>query len=83
MSQEAHTATAIFTTISGVIGGVTKAVSAKPILLSISFDALGIVVLYASASASAAAGYLVKKVLDKFFETLASNKEKRKPNGHE
>jgi hypothetical protein len=81
MSQEAHTATAIFTTISGVIGGVTKAVSAKPILLSISFDALGIVVLYASASA--AAGYLVKKVLDKFFETLASNKEKRKPNGHE
>jgi hypothetical protein len=53
MSQEAHTATAIFTTISGVIGGVTKAVSAKPILLSISFDALGIVVLYASASAAA------------------------------
>jgi hypothetical protein len=81
MSQEAHTATAIFTTISGVIGGVNKAVSAKPILLSISFDALGIVVLYASASA--AAGYLVKKMLDKFFETLASNKEKHKPNGHE
>jgi hypothetical protein len=49
MSQEAQTATAIFTTISGVIGGVTKAVSAKPILLSISFDALGIVVLYAAA----------------------------------
>lgn len=34
MSQEAHTATAIFTTFSGVIGGVTKAVSAKPIYLA-------------------------------------------------
>jgi len=33
-------------------------------------------VLYASASA--AAGYLVKKVLDKFFENLAACKEKRK-----
>lgn len=81
MSQEAHTATAIFTTFSGVIGGVTKAVSAKPILLSISFGALGTVVLYASASA--AAGYLVKKVLDKFFETLAAYQAKRKSNGHE
>ncbi len=81
MSQEAHTATAIFTTFSGVIGGVTKAVSAKPILLSISFGALGTVVLYASASA--AAGYLVKKVLDKFFETLAKYQAKRKSNDHE
>jgi hypothetical protein len=34
MSQEAHTATAIFTTISGVIGGVTKAFNAKPIYLA-------------------------------------------------
>jgi len=34
MSREAHTATTIFTTISSVIGGVTKAVSAKPIYLS-------------------------------------------------
>jgi hypothetical protein len=30
MSQEAHTATAIFSTIPGVIGGVTKAITAKP-----------------------------------------------------
>jgi hypothetical protein len=35
MSQEAHTA--IFTTLSGVIGGITKAVSAKPLLLAITF----------------------------------------------
>jgi hypothetical protein len=65
LSQETHTATAIFTTISVVIGGVTKAVTAKPILLSISFGALGTVVLYASASA--AAGYLVKKLLVMLF----------------
>jgi hypothetical protein len=39
------------------------------------------VVLYASASA--AAGYLVKKVLDKFFETLAAYQAKRKSKDHE
>jgi hypothetical protein len=30
-----HTHTALFTTISGVVGGVGKAISAKPLLLAI------------------------------------------------
>jgi hypothetical protein len=38
MSQKAHTATAIFTTISGVIGGVTKALTAKPICVAVHQD---------------------------------------------
>jgi hypothetical protein len=59
MSQEAQTA--IFTTLSGVIGGITKAVSAKPLLLAITFGGLSTVVIYASASA--AAGYVVKYMI--------------------
>jgi len=35
MSQKAHTATAIFTTTSCVIGGANKAVSEKPIYLAV------------------------------------------------
>jgi ribosomal protein L17 len=79
MSQEAHTA--IVTTISGVIGGITKAVSAKPLLLAITFGGLSTVVIYASASA--AAGYLVKKILDKVFNEITKRFENQNSGKNE
>jgi hypothetical protein len=79
MSQEAHTV--IFTTISGVIGGITKAVSAKPLLLAITFGGLSTVVIYAAASA--AAGYVVKKLLDRLSKEVSEHFENRKNNDHE
>ena len=60
MSHHSHTS--IFTTASGVLGGVTKAVTAKPILTEITLPGLSNVVIYAAASA--AAGYIVKKSMD-------------------
>lgn len=60
MSQHSHTS--IFTTASGVLGGVAKAVTAKPILTEITLPGLSNVVIYAAASA--AAGYIVKKSMD-------------------
>jgi len=45
-----HTHTALFTTISGVVGGVGKAISAKPLLLAITLrfqdNVLLIILLY-------------------------------------
>jgi hypothetical protein len=79
MSQEAHTV--IFTTLSGVIGGITKAVSAKPLLLAITFGGLSTVVIYAAASA--AAGYFVKKLLDRLSNEVSKHFENRKNNEHE
>ncbi len=79
MSQEAHTV--IFTTLSGVIGGITKAVSAKPLLLAITFGGLSTVVIYAAASA--AAGYVVKKLLDKLSKEVSEYYENRKSNDNE
>jgi hypothetical protein len=46
-----HTHTALFTTVSGVVGGVGKAISAKPLLLAITLPGLTTVIIYASASA--------------------------------
>lgn len=57
-----HTHTALFTTASGVVGGVGKAISAKPLLLAITLPGLSTVIVYAAASA--AAGYVVKRILD-------------------
>ena len=57
-----HTHTALFTTASGVVGGVGKAISAKPLLLAITLPGLSTVIIYAAASA--AAGYVVKRILD-------------------
>ncbi|MCF8284649.1 MAG: hypothetical protein K9I48_06700 [Sphingobacteriales bacterium] len=57
-----HTHTALFTTVSGVVGGVGKAISAKPLLLAITVPGLSTVIIYAAASA--ATGYVVKKILD-------------------
>lgn len=57
-----HSHTSIFTTVSGVVGGVGKAITAKPLLMAVTLPGLSTVVLYAAASA--AAGYVVKKVLD-------------------
>ena len=60
MSHPTHTA--LFTTVSGVVGGVGKAITAKPLLLAITLPGLSTVVIYAAASA--AAGYVVKKIMD-------------------
>ena len=46
-----HTHTALFTTVSGVVGGVGKAISAKPLLLAITLPGLTTVIIYASVSA--------------------------------
>ena len=73
MHHPSHTA--LFTTVSGVVGGLGKAISAKPILMAITFHGLTTVVIYAAASA--AAGYVVKKALDaiskKFNSFIDSN----------
>ena len=54
-----HTHTALFATVSGVVGG--KAISAKPLLLAITLPGLTTVIIYASESA--VAGYVVKENL--------------------
>ncbi len=79
MSQEAHTV--IFTTLSGVIGGITKAVSAKPLLLAITFGGLSTVIIYAGASA--VAGYVVKKLLDRLSNEVSKHFETRKSDDNE
>jgi hypothetical protein len=56
-----HTNTALFTAVSGVVGGVGKAISAKPLLLAITLPGLTTVIIYASESA--VAGYVVKENL--------------------
>ena len=63
-----HTHTALLTTISGVVGGIGKAITAKPLLMAITLPGLTTVIIYASASA--AAGYVVKKLLDVGFRKL-------------
>ena len=70
-----HTHTALFTTVSGVLGGVGKAISAKPLLLAITLSGLTTVIIYAAASA--VVGYVVKKVLDTIWERI---NKKRKQN---
>jgi len=57
-----HTHTAFFTTASEVVGGAGKAISAKPLFLAITLPGLSTVIIYAAASA--AAGYVVKRILD-------------------
>lgn len=63
-----------FTTISAALGGVLKALSVKPILLTISLGALGEVAVYATASASV--GYVVKRLLDKVYYRFFSKETK-------
>jgi hypothetical protein len=55
--------TGAVTTVSGMIGGIVKAVSVKPVMMAITFGSLANVMVYAAVSA--AVGYVVKKVLDK------------------
>jgi len=52
--MQQNTNTALFTTLSGVIGGGGQAISAKPPLLAITLPGL------TAPSASAFAGYVVK-----------------------
>jgi hypothetical protein len=52
-----HTHTALFATVSGVVGGVGKAISAKPLLLAITLSGITSVIIYPSASV--VAGYVV------------------------
>ena len=51
------------TTFAGMIGGIVKAVSVKPVMMAITFGSLANVMVYAAASARV--GYVVKKVLVK------------------
>jgi hypothetical protein len=55
--------TCAVTNVSGMIGGIVKAVSVKPVMMAITFGSLANVMVYTAASAGV--GYLVKKVLDK------------------
>ena len=50
--------TGAFTTVSGMVGGVVKAVSAKPVMMAITFGSITNVMIYAAASAGV--GYVVK-----------------------
>jgi hypothetical protein len=65
---------ATFTTISAALGGVLKALSVKPILMTISLGSIGEVVVYATASASV--GYVVKRLLDKVYYRFFSKETK-------
>jgi hypothetical protein len=47
-----HTHTALFATAYGVVGGLGKAISAKPLLLAIMLPGLSTVIIYAAASAA-------------------------------
>ncbi len=55
--------TSLFTTISGLIGGLGKAITYKPLLGSIPLSGLTTVVTYAALSASV--GYVVKYGMDR------------------
>jgi|688.fasta_scaffold33644_5 hypothetical protein len=60
MQHSTHTA--LFTTVSGVVGGVGKAITAKLLLLAITILSLSTVIIYAATSA--AAGYAINKIMD-------------------
>ena len=62
--------TGAFTTVSGIIDGVVKVVSVKPLMMTITFGSLANVMVYAAASAGI--GYIVKKALDKISEHINS-----------
>lgn len=72
------THTALFTTASGVVGGVGKAISAKPLLLAITLPGLSTVIIYAAASA--VAGYIVKNILDNCSFRIRNYFKNRKNN---
>ena len=55
--------TSLFTTISGLIGGLGKAITYKPILASITVTGITTVVTYAALSATV--GYVVKYGVDR------------------
>ena len=55
--------TSLFTTISGLIGGLGKAITYKPILASITVSGITTVVTYAALSATV--GYVVKYGMDR------------------
>ncbi|MBU3681123.1 MAG: hypothetical protein FGM16_04190 [Flavobacterium sp.] len=74
MEQPTHNA--LFTTASGVVGGVGKAITAKPLLLAITLPGLSTVIIYAVASA--VAGYVVKKALDECSFRIKNYFKKRK-----
>jgi hypothetical protein len=66
MSQNIETS--IITTVSGICGGVGKAITSKPILLDITLSGTFEVALYAAVSALV--GYGVKLCIDRFRKSL-------------
>jgi hypothetical protein len=79
MEQPTHNA--LFTTASGVVGGVGKAITAKPLLLAITLPGLSTVIIYAVVSA--VAGYVVKKGLDECSFRIKNYFKKHKNNSDE
>lgn len=63
--------TGLFTTLSGMLGGLFKAVSGGPLLAAVTLGSISGVVLYAAASA--AVGYVVKRVLDRIIDRFSKN----------
>lgn len=54
--------TSLFTTLSGLVGGLGKAITYKPLLASVTLTGITTVVTYAALSASV--GYVVKYGMD-------------------
>ena len=54
--------TSLFTTLSGLVGGLGKAITYKPLLASVTLTGITTVVTYAALSASV--GYVVKFGMD-------------------
>ena len=54
--------TSLFTTLSGLVGGLGKALTYKPLLASVTLTGITTVVTYAALSASV--GYVVKYGMD-------------------
>jgi len=73
--------TAIFTTLSAIAGGLGKALAIKPVLLSITAASMASVVAYAAASA--AAGYVVKRVMDQVADRFFSKNSNSAQKGGE
>ena len=74
MAQSSYTS--LITTLSGLVGGLGKAITYKPILASISLTGVTTVAAYAAVSATV--GYMVKCGMDHFSSVLQSRKSRRK-----
>ena len=68
--------TSLVTTLSGLVGGLGKAITYKPILASISLTGVATVAAYAAVSATV--GYMVKCGMDHLSADMRHRKNRRK-----